>query len=149
MLRRRRSCEIVGSYILNLLGNILGKDLVGLYRDDGLAIVRNLSGPEIERKRKAIIKLFKECGLNITIQTNLKIVNFLDIEMNLGTGTYGPYRKPDNMPVYINRNSNHPPTIIKEIPNAIAKRISDISSSEVVFNESMPIYSDALKKWFP
>ena len=101
-------CEIVGSYILNLLGNILDKDLVGLYRDDGLAIVRNLSGPEIERERKAIIKLFKECGLNITIQTNIKIVNFLDIEMNLCTGTYRPYRKPDNMPVYINRKSNHP-----------------------------------------
>ena len=30
-------CEIVGSYILNLLGNTLDKDLVGLYRDDGLA----------------------------------------------------------------------------------------------------------------
>ena len=124
-------CEIVGSYILNLLGNILDKDLVGLYRDDGLAIVRNLSGPEIERKRKAIIKLFKECGLNITIQTNLKIVNFLDIEMNLGTGTYRPYRKPDNMPVYIIRKLNHPPTIIKEILKAIVKWISDISSSEL------------------
>ena len=36
------------------------------------------------------------------------------------------------MPVYINRKSNHPPTIIKEIPNAIAKQILGISSSEVV-----------------
>ena len=130
---------------MNLLSNILDKDLVGLYRDDGSAIVRNLSGPDIERKRKAIIKLFKECSLNITIQTNLKIVNFLDVEMNLDTGTYRPYRKLDNMPVYI-RKSNHPPTIIKEIPKAIAKRISDISSSEVVFNDSIPIYSDALRK---
>ena len=50
------------------------------------------------------------------------------------------------MPVYINRKSYYPPTIIKEIPTAIAKRISDISSSKVVFNESIPIYSDALKK---
>ena len=102
-------CEIVGSYILNLLGNILVKDLVGLYRADGLAIVRNLSGPEFERKRNAIIKLFTECGLNITMQTNLKIVNFLDIEMNLEIGTCRPYRKPDNMHVYINRKSNQPP----------------------------------------
>ena len=46
---------IVGSYILNLLSSILDKDLVGLYRDNRVAIVRNLSGPEIERKRKAII----------------------------------------------------------------------------------------------
>ena len=37
-------CEIVGSYILNLLSNILDKGLVGLYRDDDLTIVRNLSG---------------------------------------------------------------------------------------------------------
>ena len=50
------------------------------------------------------------------------------------------------MPVHINRKSNHPPIIIKEIPKAIAKRISDISSSEVVCNESIPIYSDALRK---
>ena len=66
--------------------------------------------------------------------------------MNLDTGTYRPYRKPDNIPVYINRKSDNPPTIIKEIPKSIAKRISDISSSEVVFNESIPIYSDALRK---
>ena len=137
-------CEIVGSCMLNLLSNILGKDFVSLYRDDSLAIARNLSGPEIERKRKAIIKLFKIYGLNIRIQTNLKIVNFLDVKMNLDTGTCRPYGKPDNMPVYINRKLNHPPTVIKEIPKAIAKLISDISSSEAVFNELIPVYSDAL-----
>ena len=38
-----------------------------------------------------------------------KIANFLDVEMNLDTGTYRPYGKPDNMFVYINRNSNHLP----------------------------------------
>ena len=87
---------------MNILGNIRDKDLVGLYRDDSLAVVKNLSSPEIERKRKAIMKLFKECGLNIAIQINLKIVNFLDIEIK------GSYRKPDNMPVYINSRSNYP-----------------------------------------
>ena len=120
------------------------KDLVGLYRDDGLTIVTNLSRPEIEKKRKAIIKLFKEYGLDNN--TDLKMVNFLDVEMNLNTGTYQPYRKPDNMPVYINRKSNYPSIIIKEIPKAIAKRISDISSSEIAFSESIPIYSYALRK---
>ena len=66
--------------------------------------------------------------------------------MNLQTGTCRPYRKPDNMPVHINRKSNHPPTIIKEIPKAIAKGISDISSSEVGFNELIPIYLDTLRR---
>ena len=65
---------------------------------------------------------------------------------NQPSGTYQPYKKPDNMPVYINRKSNHPPTIIKEIPKAIAKQNSDISSSEAVFNESIPIYSNALRR---
>ena len=90
-------CEIVVSYILNLLGNILDKDLIALHRGDGLAVVWNFSGTEIERKRKAIIKLFKECGLNTTIQTNLEIVNFFDVEMKLDTDTYWSYRKPDNI----------------------------------------------------
>ena len=63
MLQHAEVCEIVGSYILNLLCNILDKDPVGYYRDDGWAIVRNLSGPEMERKIKATIKLFKEWGL--------------------------------------------------------------------------------------
>ena len=102
-------CEITRSYILNWLSDILDKDLVGLYKDDRLAIVRYLSGPEIEMKRKAMIKVFKECGLDITIQTNLKIVNFRDVEMNLDTGIYRSYRKPDKIPVYINRKSNHHP----------------------------------------
>ena len=137
-------CEIVGSYILYLLSNILDKDLVGLYRDDGLAIVRNLSSPEIESKTEAINELFKECGLHITIQIDLKIFNFLDVEMNLDSGTYRPYRKPDNMPAYINRIIL--PTVFKELSEAIAKRISDISFYEVVFNESIPICSDALRK---
>ena len=95
-----------------------------------MAIVRNLSSPETQRKRKAIIKLFKECGLNITIQNNYKNINFLDVEMNLDTGSYQSYRKQDNMPVYINRKSNHNPTIIKEIPKARAKRMSDLFSSQ-------------------
>ena len=32
------------------------------------------------------------------------------------------------------------------MPKAIAKQISDISSSEIVFNELFPIYSDPLRK---
>ena len=45
------------------------KDFV-LYRDDGLGILRNTSQSEADRKRKNIIKIFKECGLSITCQIN-------------------------------------------------------------------------------
>ena len=38
-------CQLVGTYILNSLSSIIDKKDIGLYRDDGLAILRNLSGP--------------------------------------------------------------------------------------------------------
>ena len=48
----------------------------GLYRDDGLGLLRNTSGPEADRKRKNIIKIFKEYGLSITCQVNKKDSRF-------------------------------------------------------------------------
>ena len=90
--------------------------------------------------------MFKDCGLRITIQANLRIPNFLDVELNLDSGTYQPYRKPDNNPIYLNKNSNHPKTVLNQLPKSIAKRISDISSNETAFNNSIPLYQEALKK---
>ena len=98
------ACEIVGTYILNQLRDTFQHHSVGIYRDDGLAVVKGLSGPEIERMKKRIIKIFKDCGLKITIKGDLKIVNFLDVTFNLHKNSYEPYRKPDNQPVYINVN---------------------------------------------
>ena len=40
--------------------------------------------------------------------------------------------------------SNHPPQILRNIPTAISKRISAISSGEQVFREAAPIYDAAL-----
>ena len=85
-------CELTGSYLLHQLSNIFDKESVGLYRDDGLGVLKNLSGPEMERKKKAIVKLFKDCGLRITIQANLRIANFLDVELNLDSGTHQSYQ---------------------------------------------------------
>ncbi len=45
-------CELVGTYIITKLNAVIDKEDIGLYRDDGLAIIRNLSGPEVDRKRK-------------------------------------------------------------------------------------------------
>ena len=45
-------CEIVELYLLNKLSNLLGKENVGLYRDDGLAAINSFSGPVLDRTRK-------------------------------------------------------------------------------------------------
>ena len=51
-------CKLVGLFMLNLIALLVGKNNVGLYRDDGLAILENASGPESERIKKKIIKVF-------------------------------------------------------------------------------------------
>ena len=65
--------------------------------------------------------------------------------LGLHTGAYKPTSKPNDHPLYINTNSNHPPSIIKELPHNISKRISEISSSEEIFNEAAPYYNGVLK----
>ena len=138
-------CELVGLFILDDLCNIYGIDNIGLYRDDGLAIFKNISGPQADRTRKDITRRFKTYGLNITIQTNMKIVNYLDVTFDLTKGTYCPYRKPNDEPQYINTKSNHPPNIIKQLPASINRRISANSCNEHEFNKAKPIYETALK----
>ena len=55
-------CELVGSFILTKLCDVLPRENVGLYRDDGLAIVKQMPGPELERKTKKNIETFKKYG---------------------------------------------------------------------------------------
>ena len=137
--------ELVGLFMLNKLVNLFQDNSVGLYRDDGLGVVRELSGPETERLRKNVIKTFKECGLNITSKSKLKTVDYLDVTFDLQSNSYKPYRKPDNLPVYIHKDSNHPPSILRELPKTIAKRLSDLSSCENVFYNSIAVYKEALQ----
>ena len=92
---------------------------LGLYRDDGLAYKENVKGHNADKMRKELIKIFKNAGLNITVDTNLKIVNYLDVTFNLDEELYKPYKKPNDEPQYINKLSNHPPPIIRNIPNVI------------------------------
>jgi hypothetical protein len=54
--------------------------------------------------------------------------------------------KPGNTPLYINHNSNHPPPIIRSIPDAINKRLSNISSDKQSFESAVPPYQEALQK---
>ena len=88
--------------------------------------------------------VFKDCGLSITTKCNLKSVDFLDLTFDLVNDIYKPYRKPNNKPLYINKHSNHPPNILKQLPKSIEKRISETSSNIDVFSRSIKIYNDAL-----
>ena len=52
-------CELIGSYILSKLGNIINKNDIGLYRDDGLGNFKNKNKPEIERTKNQLLKYSK------------------------------------------------------------------------------------------
>ena len=83
--------------------------------------------------------------MRITIQLNLRTVNFLDVTFNLCNGKYYPYRKPNDKPLYINRLSNHPPSILRQLTSAISRRLTDISYDADVFREAAPLYNNALR----
>ena len=53
---------------------IYNKNDIGLDRDDGLAIFKNISRSKSEKVKKDIQKLFKENELDIVIQCNMKAV---------------------------------------------------------------------------
>ena len=81
-------CEVTGNFLLYQLSKNYNKKGIGFHRDDGLAIFKNVSGSKAEKIKKDIQKLFKDNDLNITIQCNIKIVNYLDITFNLSNATY-------------------------------------------------------------
>ena len=62
----------------------------------------------MEKKRKAIIKIFKDIGFNIDIQTNLKKEDFLDVTLNLQNGIYLLYKRPNDKLLYFHSSSTHP-----------------------------------------
>ena len=137
--------ELVGTYMLNLLSKKYNKNDFGLYGDDGLAVLKNKSGPQSEQVKKNIQKIFKDHGLDIIIQCNMKIVNYLDVTFNLNDGTYKPYTKLNNEIKYIHKNSNHPPSVIRQIPLSIESRLSTISFNEKIFQEAVTPYQKALQ----
>ena len=139
-------CQLVGAFLLNKLAAHVDKQSTGLYRDDGLGALKRVPGTTADRTRKKIIKLFQAYGLKITIDVNIRVTNFLDVTLNLATGTYKPYRKPGDVPLYLNRRSNHPPTITQNLPKAINKRLVAISADEDIFTEAAPVYAAALSK---
>ena len=70
--------------------------------------------------------------------------DFLDMKLNLETHQHGPYRKPGDTPTYINVQSNHPPSIIKEVPKMVEKRLSRLSSTQEIFDAEIGIDQKAL-----
>ena len=138
-------CELISALILFQLSRIINNTNMGLYRDDRLILIRKPNGPKLDNYRKRISNTLKLLGFKSSIHTNLKAVNFLDITLNFTNCAYEPYKKDNNTPIYIHTSSNHPPSITKQIPKSISRRLSSNSSNINIFNKHL--YDDALKQW--
>ena len=131
---------------MHILSTKYGKKTFNsIHRYDGLACFGNVSGPkQIELEKILFIYLPKKFQLGIVCKTNLKIVNFLDVTLDLTSGKYKPYNKPGNIPQYINVKSNHLPNIIKNLSESISRLINKLSCDISIFDSSKDLYNNAL-----
>ena len=139
-------CELVGLYLIDEIKTKYPELNFGLYRDDGLAAHNRIPARRLDQIRKGLHALFKEHGLRITIETDQTVTNFLDITLDLANNTYAPYRKPNDTPLYVHVDSNHPPNVIREIPKSIETRLNTIACNKQKFTESIHEYQHALDK---
>ena len=79
-------CELIGIYMLYLIGKKYVSKGIRLCRDDGLALFKNVSETASE-------KIKKQNGQQMITECNLKVINYLDVTLNLNDGSYRPYRK--------------------------------------------------------
>ena len=130
--------ELIVLYVLDELSMILERK-TSLYQENRLGIL-------MDKARKELSTVFKTFGLKITAVANQKIVNFLDITFNLHNN-YQPYRKPNDDPLFIHSQSNHPLSITKQLPKTINKCISTLSSDRHSFDATTaPLYEEALRR---
>ena len=120
--------ELVGLLLLSEVAKIKRLE-VGLYRDDGLA-VSCASRRQNENISKEIAAIFSKFNLKVTSEANSKRVDFLNAIFDLDEETYEPYNKPKNIPQYVHRLSNHPPSVLNNITSNVNKRLSSRYSYE-------------------
>ena len=137
--------ELTGIYLLKeadeYLSSLGEKSYAGLYRDDGLIYPENANGSLISKIEKALYRIFKRYQLKIAKEQKGHTVNFLDVTLSTD-GSHKPYMKPNSSLKYVNKASNHPPSIPKNIPSSVQKRLTTISKE--VFNEAKSDYEGAL-----
>lgn len=129
--------DLVGIYILDILSRICKSQTNRPIQRWWTRVHTDSKGPLTLKIQKKIIRAFKLLGFRIEISSEPKIVDYLDITLNLTNNTFKLYHKDNETPTYINVNSNHFKTIVKQIPTTINTRISQWSSNVNIFNENV------------
>ena len=135
--------DIVGLILLSKVQH-LGVSL-GCFRDDWLGYSR-LTARQTDNVKKQIKKMFNDHGLKIEIEVNKDSVDFLDVTLDMRNCSYQPFTKPNSVPIYVHKQSNHPPSVLQNIPQSVNDRLNRLSSSKELFETAAPAYQEALRK---
>ena len=79
----REVCEFVGTFLLDKISVKYNKNSIGLCRTRVCMYLKT----QLERIKKSLQKTFKEFGLEIVAESNLRIVNYLDVTLKLNDGS--------------------------------------------------------------
>ena len=83
-----------------------------------------------KKKKRIFQKMFKNKGLDIIVNRNMKIFNHLDVTLKLNNRCYRPYKMPNEKTNYIHVNSDHLPCLLKQLLMSIEKQLSSLSLSK-------------------
>ena len=136
-------CELVRCVLLYSINKIIDPSSHGLY--DGLIIVDRGTPKKCDGIRKRLYKLFEEFGFRLDVTIDLKITDYLDVTLNLYSGTVSPFRKRNQDLRNVNMGSSHPIQVFKHVPKGIEQRLSNNSSNKEIFERSKQEYEEALK----
>ena len=106
-------------------------------------LFKSISGSESERIKKNFQSLFKTYQLEIIIECNKKVLDYLYFTINLNARTYKPYHTPGNKTTYIKCTIK---ASTKYLPKTIKQQLFNNSSNEAIFNEAVPLYEKALSE---
>ena len=104
-----------------------------------------MTARQTEIVKKKIQKIFEKHNLKIDIKVNKNVADFLDVTFDMKNELFKPYIKPNQTPRYVHMMSNHPPSIIKNIPLSVNDRLSKLSATKEIFEAAAPVYQRALK----
>ena len=118
-----------------------------IYRDDIITLSNaKKSTRSLTKITEAIQKTTKKAGFNLKPDDWSNKTNFLDITINLEKSKTAPYRKPNHSKNYVNKQSNHAPAILKQIPIGVTERIFKLTSVIEERKDEVSSYWDALRE---
>ena len=105
-----------------------------------------LEGKEAEKLKQDISKVFKAFGLTVKVEVNKKVVNYLNVTLDLTDGSHRDYMKPGQVIKYVHVDSNHPPCVKKSIGQGVNHRLYANSSSKTMFDAAKGPYQEVLER---